>query len=141
MSALESNVLIMVLSLGPYQNLPFGSYYAPPAAASAHLTPAVERRSGPIVSTFEQFDNVSKAVILPHERTAPSPYSHHHSSTSITTLTAAGRHPEVDDDRSAGSGSGSNGPHEASPGAGATSGSEFSGLVSYFSSQQDDLDT
>lgn len=119
--------------------MPFAGYYAPPAPTSAHLASSVERRSGTIVSTFEQFDNVNKAVILPHDRGSATSYSHHHSSTSITTLTTAGRHPEVEDERSAGSGS--NGPHETNTAAGTGSGSEFSGLVSYFSSQQDDLDT
>lgn len=73
-------------------------------------------------------------------------YAHHHSSISVSTITPTSRHSvaDVDDDRSVGSGGGSNGAQDANPNVsvGVTgSSSEFSGLVSYFSSQQDDLDS
>lgn len=100
---------------GPYQNIPFGSYYAAATAA--------ERRTG-LIGTFEPFDNKNPAS---HDR-LPA-YAH----PSLGLAALAGRNPisgEGDDDRSAPPGGG---------GGGAGS-SEFSGLVSYFSSQQDDLD-
>lgn len=73
-----------------------------------------------MISTFEPFDNKNPAS---HDR-LPA-YAH----PSLGLAALAGRNPiggEGDDDRSA-------------PPGGAGS-SEFSGLVSYFSSQQDDLD-
>lgn len=110
---LKPNFLLSVS--GPYQNIPFGSYYAAATAA--------ERRTG-LIGTFEPFDNKNPAS---HDR-LPA-YAH----PSLGLAALAGRNPisgEGDDDRSAPPGGG---------GGGAGS-SEFSGLVSYFSSQQDDLD-
>lgn len=107
----------MISSIGPYQNIPFGSYYAAAAAA--------ERRSGAIIGTFEPFDNKNPSS---HER-LPA-YAH----PSLGLAALATRNPtggDVDDDRSAQPGVVGHG--------GSTS--EFSGLVSYFSSQQDDLDS
>lgn len=127
---------------GPYQNLPFGNYYPPPGPATAHLSSAssaavsLERRSSAaVISSFEQFDNVNKISSASHER-----YAQHHPNISISTISAPGRHaaPDIDDERSAGSGDAN---ATANTAAGAVGGSEFSGLVSYFSSQQDDLDT
>lgn len=104
----------VLFSIGPYQNIPFGSYYAAAAAA--------ERRSGAIIGTFEPFDNKNPSA---HDRLP----AYAHPGLGIAAL--AGRHPvgEVDEERNA-----------APPGAGGST-SEFSGLVSYFSSQQDDLDS
>lgn len=119
---------------GPYQNLPFGNYYPPPGPTTAHLSSSSsssassERRSSAAaISTFEQFDNVNKISAAAHDR-----YVQHHSNLSITTISTP------DDERSARSGD-ANAP--ANTAASAGGGSEFSGLVSYFSSQQDDLDT
>lgn len=104
--------------LGPYQNLSFGNYYAAAAAA------AVERRQGATLShSLEPFDN--KNSPSSHERMAA--YAHS-SLTALTTLTARNPPGEADDERPG------NAPHGPST-------SEFSGLVSYFSSQQDDLDS
>lgn len=100
---------------GPYQN-PFSNYYAAAAAA-------VERRSGAIMShTLEPFDN--KGSPSTHERMAA--YAHS-SLTALTSLSTRNPSGETDDEKQ--------GPANA-PGP-----SEFSGLVSYFSSQQDDLDS
>lgn len=99
---------------GPYQNIPFGSYYAAAAAA--------ERRTGAIIGTFEPFENKNPSS---HDR-LPA-YAH----PSLGLAALASRNPaaaEIDDERS------------AQPGVGGST-SEFSGLVSYFSSQQDDLDS
>lgn len=110
---------ILYFFAGPYQNIPFSNYYAAAAAA-------VERRSGAIMShTLEPFDN--KSSPSPHERMAA--YAHS-SLTALTTLSTRNPSGEADDERL--------GPGNAPHGAGS---SEFSGLVSYFSSQQDDLDS
>ncbi|XP_031624515.1 titin homolog isoform X2 [Contarinia nasturtii] len=97
---------------GAYQNLPFGGYYAAAAAA--------DRRSGAIIGTFEPFDNKNPSA---HDR-LPA-YAH----PSLGLAALAGRNPTGDGDDERGQ-----------PGAGGST-SEFSGLVSYFSSQQDDLDS
>lgn len=99
---------------GPYQNLPFTSYYA---AATG------DRRPAAIIGSFEPFDN-KNAPPGAH----PPIYGH----PSLATLTTI-RHP------GAGAGAG-DGEDERAAGAhppGGDSSSEFSGLVSYFSSQQD----
>lgn len=129
--------IISCFPTGPYQNLPFGNYYPPPGPTAAHLSSSTsssssatgasssERRpSAAAISTFEQFDNVNKI-------SAAERYAQHHSNISISTISAP------DDERTSRSGDG-NAPASA---ASAGGGSEFSGLVSYFSSQQDDLDT
>lgn len=113
---------LLVRFLGPYQNIPFGSYYAAAAAA--------ERRSGAIIGTFEPFDNKNPSS---HDR-LPA-YAH----PGLGLAALASRNlvsADGEDDRSAPAGApGPQGP----PGPGGST-SEFSGLVSYFSSQQDDLD-
>lgn len=119
----------------PYHNSPYAGYY-PPGPVPAHVS-SIERRPGVLASTFEQYDNPNKNSPSPHDRTTPNAYHHSQPPTShlISTITATNRHPipEEDDERSS---------HSAAPGApNAGSSSEFSGLVSYFSSQQDDLDT
>lgn len=126
-----------LLHTGPYQNLPFGNYYPPPGPTTAHLSSSSsssstsassERRpSAAAISTFEQFDNVNKAAVAAHDR-----YTQHLSNISISAISTP------DDERSARSGDANAAPNTA---ANAGGGSEFSGLVSYFSSQQDDLDT
>lgn len=121
------NSFVFFFRKGAYQNLPFGSYYAAAQAAAA------ERRSGAIIGTFEPFDNKNPAA---HDRLP----AYAHPSLGLAAA-LAGRNPaaDVDDDRG-----GAPGPAPPSavigPG-GSTSVSEFSGLVSYFSSQQDDLDS
>lgn len=105
-----ANVISYIIT-GSYQNLPFSSYYAAAAAA--------DRRSGALISSFEPFDN--KNAPPGH----PALYGH----PGLGPLTAI-RNPasggEGDDERNA----------NAHPPTG-DSPSEFSGLVSYFSSQQD----
>lgn len=118
--------------LGPYQNLPFGSYYAAAAAA--------ERRSGAIIGTFEPFDNKNPSS---HDRLP----AYAHPGLGLAALASrnlAGA--EGDDERPIPHGlphSAAHGPPHGPPHGpgGSTGGSEFSGLVSYFSSQQDDLDS
>ncbi|XP_055302981.1 A-kinase anchor protein 12-like isoform X2 [Sitodiplosis mosellana] len=114
---------------GAYQNLPFGSYYA---AAQA----AAERRSGAIIGTFEPFDNKNPAS---HDRLP----AYAHPSLGLAALASRNAPTgNVEDDRT-----GPPGPAPPSVigpgGVGGVGGStsEFSGLVSYFSSQQDDLDS
>lgn len=100
---------------GPYQNLPFGSYYAAAAAA--------ERRSGAIIGSFEPFDNKTPSS---HDRLP----AYAHPGLGLAALASrnlSSADGGADDERSG-----------APPSHGG--GSEFSGLVSYFSSQQDDLD-
>lgn len=133
------NIFDHFSNTGPYQNLPFGNYYPPPGPTTAHLSSSSssspsaaaassERRpSAAAISTFGQFDNVNKISAAAHDR-----YAQHHSNISISTITAP------DDDRSTRSGDAN---ASANTTASAGGGSEFSGLVSYFSSQQDDLDT
>lgn len=80
--------------------------------------------------SLEPFDNKNAAAST-HERMAA--YAHS-SLTTLTTLSA--RNPAVgegDDERA--------GPLPGAPPGAAPGSSEFSGLVSYFSSQQDDLDS
>lgn len=77
--------------------------------------------------SLEPFDN--KSSPSSHERMAAA-YAHS-SLTALTTLTARNPAGDPDDERPGP-------PGNAPPGAGS---SEFSGLVSYFSSQQDDLDS
>lgn len=114
--------LSLSLSAGPYQN-PFSNYYAAAAAA-------VERRSGAIMShTLEPYDN--KGSPSTHERMAAYAHSSLTALTSLSTRNLTNPAGETDDER--------HGPGNApgnTPGS-----SEFSGLVSYFSSQQDDLDS
>lgn len=116
--------LTQYLSLlaGPYQN-PFSNYYAAAAAA-------VERRSGAIMShTLEPYDNKSSPST--HERMTAYAHSSLTALTSLSTRNPTNPAAETDDER--------HGPGNApgnTPGS-----SEFSGLVSYFSSQQDDLDS
>lgn len=114
---------------GPYQNLPFSSYYAAAAA---------ERRSGALIGSFEPFDN--KNSPSSHERSAAAAL-YAHPGLGITAI--PGRNPANDAD-------GERVPPNSHPGGpkslldsigqGPTE-TEFSGLVSYFSSQQDDLDS
>lgn len=125
----KSDINVEIFVVGPYQNIPFGSYYAAAAAA--------ERRSGAIIGTFEPFDNKNPSS---HDR-LPA-YAH----PGLGLAALANRNlvsAEGDDDRSAPPGPhGPHGPHQGPPGPPGPGGStsEFSGLVSYFSSQQDDLD-
>lgn len=70
---------------------------------------------------------MNKISAAAHER-----YTQHHSNISISTISTG------DDDRTTRSGDANASTNTA---ASAGGGSEFSGLVSYFSSQQDDLDT
>lgn len=105
---------------GAYQNLPFGSYYAAAAAA--------DRRSGAIIGTFEPFDSSKNPSA--HDRLP----AYAHPGLGLAAL-AAGRNPTGDGDDERGPPG-----HPGQPGAGGST-SEFSGLVSYFSSQQDDLDS
>lgn len=120
----------------PYHNSPYAGYYPP---VPAHVS-SMERRPGVLASTFEQYDNPNKNSPSPHDRTTPNAYHHAQpppSSHLITTITSTGRHPiPVEDDERSGNTAPAN-----NAGSGAGSSSEFSGLVSYFSSQQDDLDT
>lgn len=113
---------------GPYQNIPFGSYYAAAAAA--------ERRSGAIIGTFEPFDNKSPSS---HDR-LPA-YAHPGlglaALASRNSAAAAAAAAAVAAAGASGDGSPARDERTAGPGG---STSEFSGLVSYFSSQQDDLD-
>lgn len=114
--------------IGPYQNIPFGSYYAAAAAA--------ERRSGAIIGTFEPFDNKNPSS---HDRLP----AYAHPGLGLAALANRNLVSAEGDDRSAppgphGPAHGPQGP-PGPPGPGGST-SEFSGLVSYFSSQQDDLD-
>lgn len=128
---------------GPYQNV-FGSYYAAAAAA--------ERRPGGIIGTFEPFDNKNPSS---HDR-LPA-YAHPGlglaqlasrntaaaAAAAAAVAAAGGSHGSPSgDDRPAPALPGIGGPGgPGGPGGGGAGSSEFSGLVSYFSSQQDDLDS
>lgn len=96
-------------------------------------------------NTFEQYDNISKSSPSPHDRSTPNAYHGAHHPSVVTALPAGTRHPEDDDERSTGNAGPAsiNTPeaHTANAAAATGSSSEFSGLVSYFSSQQDDLDS
>lgn len=98
-------------------------------------------------NTFEQYDNISKSSPSPHDRSTPNAYHPHgsHHPSVVTALPAGTRHPDDDDERSTNSAGAAsiNAPeaHAANAATGTGSSSEFSGLVSYFSSQQDDLDS
>lgn len=86
----------------------------------------MERRSGAIMShTLEPFDN--KGSPSTHERMAAYAHSSLTALTSLSTRNTANPAGDADDEK--------HGLGNA-PGS-----SEFSGLVSYFSSQQDDLDS
>lgn len=147
--------------MSPYAS-PFGSYYPPaqPVVPAAHPSTTVTSSAPPppqkptvvastpsvtatvsaastqpdehrpsAVGSFEQFDNAKHTP--PHDRTTPNAY--------LQSPRA------IDDESSAGAGSNAAAGGESSSGATimeTTVGgsSEFSGLVSYFSSQQDDLE-
>lgn len=101
-----------------------------------------------MVNTFEQYDNIAKSSPSPHDRSTPNAYHSHgpHHPGVVTAIPAGSRHPDDDDERStssagAGSLSGAAETHSSNAATGTGSTSEFSGLVSYFSSQQDDLDS
>lgn len=132
----------MKISGSPYHNSPYAGYYPPPGPSPAHVS-SIERRPGVLAATFEQYDHPNKNSPSPHhDRSTPSAYHLSQSTHShlIASITSTGRHPvppDEDDERSAHTAGG----NIANAGVGVGSSSEFSGLVSYFSSQQDDLDT
>lgn len=119
----------------PYHNSPYGGFYPPPV----HGAPSERRPT--MLNTFEQYDNISKSSPSPHDRSTPNAYMPHGVPPHHPGVLVAGsRHPEDDAERSPSStGAGNISGSATAPGGSSTS--EFSGLVSYFSSQQDDLDS
>lgn len=114
---MQELIQLIISFLGPYPNIPFGSYYAAAAAA--------ERRSGAIIGTFEPFDNKNAS---PHDRLP----AYAHPGLGLAALASRNQ---------AGGGGGGDVDDERVAQPGGAGSSEFSGLVSYFSSQQDDLDS